>query len=108
MKVFWVFLLHICLLFLPLLRKWKRFHLIVLFFDNCFRTDDVICHRISHENAKVKRIRGDEFYAMNAVIDNMTSKQFTNIPRNRSDEIKIPTRITWESRIKTLSILCYC
>ena len=29
----------------------------------------------------VKRIRGDGFCAMNAVIDNMTSKQFTDIPR---------------------------
>ena len=67
--------------FLPLLRKVKRFHLIVFFFDNCFSLDDAICHRISHENAKVKRIRDGGFCAMNAVIDNMTSKQFADIPR---------------------------
>ena len=67
--------------FLPLLRKVKKFHRIVFFFDNCFRLDDVICHRISHENAKVKRIRSDGFCAMNAVIDNMKSKQFAVIPR---------------------------
>ena len=66
---------------MPLLRKGKRFHLIVFFFDNCFRKDDVICHRISQENAKVKRIRGDVFCARNAVIDNIKSKQFNDIPR---------------------------
>ena len=61
----------------------------VFFFDKCSRTDAVICHRISHENAKVKRIPGDGFCAMNAVSDDMTSKQFSDIPRI------VPSRITW-------------
>ena len=61
--------------------KVEKFHLIVFFFNNCFSLDDVICHRISHENPKVKRIRGDGFCAMNAVIENMTSKQSTDFPR---------------------------
>ena len=86
------------LLFLSLLRKVKRFHLILFFFDNCFRLGDAICHRISHENAKVKRIRGDGFCAMNAVIYIMTSKQFTDIVRINQmilDDIKTSARITW-------------
>ena len=86
MKVF-RFFCYISGYFLPLLKKGK---VIVFFFANCFRVDDAICHRISHENAKVKRIRGDGFCAMNAVVDKMTSKQFTDIPR--IDQMKLKLR----------------
>ena len=88
MKVFWFFYYLSVYLFCFLEKREKAPS--IAFFFRCFRIDDVICHRISHENAEVKKIRGDGFCAMNAAIGNMTLKQFPGIPR--IDQMKLKLR----------------